>query len=176
MLTSSFQARLQSAIDHFLNATCWLTPRWFNKPKFHLLLHLPDHVRRFGPAVLFATEGFEAYNAVIRSYSIHSNRHAPSRDIARGMARGNRLRHLLSGGHFCIADYGDEEQSLPEDEKLICPWLRRQPCTDSSRWVTAAPAALRLLEEQNFGHKILGLELTVGDKDDIEIGESSSHL
>ncbi|KII83172.1 hypothetical protein PLICRDRAFT_66300, partial [Plicaturopsis crispa FD-325 SS-3] len=46
----------RSAIDHLLDCTCRLTPRWFNKPKFHILLHLPDHIRRFGPAILFATE------------------------------------------------------------------------------------------------------------------------
>ncbi|KZT25811.1 hypothetical protein NEOLEDRAFT_1022253, partial [Neolentinus lepideus HHB14362 ss-1] len=85
-------------IDHFLICTCKLTPRWFNKPKFHILLHLPEHIRRFGPAMLFATEGFESFNAIIRSHSIHSNRHAPSLDIAISMARANRLCHLLSGG------------------------------------------------------------------------------
>lgn len=31
---------------------------------------------------------------------MHSNRQAPSRDIARAFAQGNRIRHLLSGGHF----------------------------------------------------------------------------
>ena len=66
--------------------------------------YLPEHVRRFGPAILFATEGFESFNAVIRSRSIHSNRQAPSRDIARGFARVNRIRHLLSGGFFFRRD------------------------------------------------------------------------
>ncbi|KAI5982242.1 hypothetical protein EDC04DRAFT_2915769 [Pisolithus marmoratus] len=84
-------AVLQVAIDHFLNCTARWTPRWFNKPKFHIIRHLPDHIRRFGPAILFATEGFESYNAVIRDHSIHSNRQAPSRDIARGMARCHRV-------------------------------------------------------------------------------------
>ncbi|KIK11230.1 hypothetical protein PISMIDRAFT_19713 [Pisolithus microcarpus 441] len=35
---------LQAAIDHFLNCTARWTPRWFNKPKFHILRHLPDHI------------------------------------------------------------------------------------------------------------------------------------
>ncbi|KAJ7658764.1 hypothetical protein DFH06DRAFT_990071, partial [Mycena polygramma] len=91
---------LEQAIDYFLDCTCDLTLNWFNKPKLHVILHLPAHIRRFGPAMLFATEGFKSFNAIIRACSIHSNRHAPSRDIALTMARGNRLRHLLSGGFF----------------------------------------------------------------------------
>ncbi|KAJ7736951.1 hypothetical protein DFH07DRAFT_842427, partial [Mycena maculata] len=91
---------LEDAIDHFLDCTCRLSLNWFNKPKFHVILHLPTHIHRFGPAMLFATEGFESFNAIIRTCSVHSNRHVPSRDIAIRMARGNRLRHLLSGGFF----------------------------------------------------------------------------
>lgn len=86
---------------------CW-TPRWFNKPKFHFILHLPANIRRFGPAVLFATETFESYNAIIRGKSVHSNHLAPSRDIALAFAHYSRVRHLLSGGrHF----FRDSEQS-----------------------------------------------------------------
>jgi hypothetical protein len=59
------QTEIKAAVNHFLDCTCKLTPRWFNKPKFHILLHLPDHIRQFGPAILFATEGFESFNAVI---------------------------------------------------------------------------------------------------------------
>ncbi|KIM68453.1 hypothetical protein SCLCIDRAFT_20369 [Scleroderma citrinum Foug A] len=47
-------AALQVAIDHFLNCTARWTPQWFNKPKFHIIHHLPDHIHRFGPAILFA--------------------------------------------------------------------------------------------------------------------------
>ncbi|KAJ7606697.1 hypothetical protein FB45DRAFT_765011, partial [Roridomyces roridus] len=93
-------ALLAAEINHFLACAARWTTRWFDKPKFHILLHLPDHIRRFGPASLFATEAFESFNAIIRAESVHSNRHAPSRDIARAFAQGNRIRHLLSGGHF----------------------------------------------------------------------------
>jgi hypothetical protein len=51
---------------------------------------------------LFATEAFESFNAIIRAKSVHSNRHAPSRDIALAFAQGNRVRHLLSGSLFNI--------------------------------------------------------------------------
>ena len=75
-------------------------PRWLNKPKFHILLHLVTHVCRFGLAILFATEVFKSYNAIIRDLSIHSNRLAPSRDIGKAFAQTTRIRHFLSGGLF----------------------------------------------------------------------------
>ncbi|KAJ3989861.1 hypothetical protein F5890DRAFT_1561385 [Lentinula detonsa] len=96
-----------------ITATNW-TPRWFNKPKFHVLLHLPEHIRRFGPAILFATETFESYNAVIRGFSIHSNRQAPSRDIALEFSGLNRIRHMLSGGLFQVP-----LEELPKDAALL---------------------------------------------------------
>lgn len=80
------------------------TPRWFNKSKFHIILHVVDHIRRFGPAALFATESFESFNAVIRAKSIHSNHCAPSRDIAHSFAHGSRIRHILSGARILIRD------------------------------------------------------------------------
>ena len=106
------------AIQEFLfRTTCW-TPRWFNKPKFHILLHLPTHIRRFGPAVLFATEAFESFNAVIRAKSVHSNRQAPSRDIAFAFAHNNRVRHLLSGGRHIFRD-NDQSQKYSDAFKSL---------------------------------------------------------
>ena len=63
---------------------------------------MPDHIFCFGPAILFATEGFESFNAVIWSYSVHSNPHSPSCDIAKGMACGNHIRKILSGSFFVV--------------------------------------------------------------------------
>lgn len=91
-------------IKHFLCCTAHWTPWWFNKPKFHIILHLVAHVRHFGPAILFATKGFESFNAIIHMQRIHSNCHAPSRDIACGFAHVNRICHLLSGGIFMHQD------------------------------------------------------------------------
>ncbi|KAF8259779.1 hypothetical protein EI94DRAFT_1812782 [Lactarius quietus] len=56
---------LESAFQEFLLRTIYWTSCWFNKPKFHFILHLPTHIRHFGPAVLFATESFESFNTVI---------------------------------------------------------------------------------------------------------------
>lgn len=94
------QDLLDHEIRHFLLCAGRWTVHWYNKPKFHILLHLTEHIRHFGPAILFATEAFESFNAIICAKSVHSNRHAPSRDIARAFAQGNRIRHLLSGGQF----------------------------------------------------------------------------
>ncbi|THV04279.1 hypothetical protein K435DRAFT_817010 [Dendrothele bispora CBS 962.96] len=80
---------LKAEIEHFLLCTARWTVRWFNKPKFHILVHLPDHIRQFGPAMLFATETFESYNAIIRS-----------KNIAISFAKQNCIRHMLSGGPF----------------------------------------------------------------------------
>jgi hypothetical protein len=68
-----------------------------------MILHLPDHVRRFGPAILFATEGFESYNAVIRLRSVHSSRSAPSKDIAESFSHLHAVRHLVCGGAFYVS-------------------------------------------------------------------------
>jgi hypothetical protein len=102
------QAHLETTITKFLyHVICW-TPHWFNKPKFYFILHLPTHIRCFGPAILFATKTFESYNAIIRGKSVHSNHLAPSRDIALTFAHYSQVRHLLSSGrHF----FRESEQS-----------------------------------------------------------------
>lgn len=83
------------------------TPRWFEKPKFHILLHLPQHIWDFGPPILFATETFESYNALICVFSVHSNRQAPSHDIGQAFANTNRLWHLLSGAKIYMCESED---------------------------------------------------------------------
>ncbi|KAG6888271.1 hypothetical protein C0992_009086 [Termitomyces sp. T32_za158] len=152
---NEYIAFMKSAIDAFLDCTCRVTPRWFNKPKFHIILHLPDHVRRFGPAILFATEGFESFNAIIRSASIHSNRHAPSQDIAQQMAKGSRIRHLLSGGKFLMNRL--KEPAEGRDNSLM-HWMERSNDMQSLKWNSIGPEPLKLLEIHNFGRKILKLE------------------
>ncbi|RXW14525.1 hypothetical protein EST38_g11326 [Candolleomyces aberdarensis] len=81
-----FLVQLEFEIEQFLLRTARWTGAWFNKPKFRILVHLPDHIRRFGPAILFAAEQFESFNAIIRAKRVHSNRQAPSCDIARAFA------------------------------------------------------------------------------------------
>ncbi|KAH9899608.1 hypothetical protein C8Q73DRAFT_680493 [Cubamyces lactineus] len=164
----TYIARLTSAIDQFLDATCALTPRWFNKPKFHIVLHLPAHIRRFGPAMLFATEGFESFNAVIRSHSVHSNHRAPSRDIAIGMAHHNRIRHFLSGGLFrmprIVSGKLDEVSSdvpeAPGDTATTTRgWIGTMARTnlDEVSWRRVASGPISLLDVHSFDTKVLGI-------------------
>ncbi|KAK7438747.1 hypothetical protein VKT23_017877 [Stygiomarasmius scandens] len=70
------------------------------KAKLHLLTHIPDHIRRFGPAVWFSTEVFECFNAVFQMSSVLSNHQAPSRDIALKNRDMAHVKHLLTGGFW----------------------------------------------------------------------------
>ncbi|EFP82632.1 uncharacterized protein PGTG_08828 [Puccinia graminis f. sp. tritici CRL 75-36-700-3] len=79
---TEYISELRNAIDIFLRNIIEDSAQWINKAKFHMLLHLPESILRFGPACLFATEKFESYNGILRNASIHSNRQSPGQDIA----------------------------------------------------------------------------------------------
>ncbi|KAJ6543258.1 hypothetical protein DFH09DRAFT_1249389 [Mycena vulgaris] len=128
---------------HDIGPHIW-TNRWFNKPKFHIILHLPLHIRRFGPAILFATEGFESFNSIIREKSVHSNRHAPSRDIAQAFAQGNRIRHLLSGGLFLLTSSDDNTP--------------RAFSKDASEWKSVGTGPRNLVNAPSTVTSYLGLD------------------
>jgi len=70
------------------------------KMKLHLLAHLAQDIRRFGPAIRNSTEIFECFNGIFRLCSIYSNHQAPSRDIATKFASMDRLKHILAGGYW----------------------------------------------------------------------------
>ncbi|KAI0689246.1 hypothetical protein C8T65DRAFT_731047 [Cerioporus squamosus] len=92
---------LRAAINEVLDFAAAMSPGLITeKNKFHILLHLPDHVLRFGSSLLFSTERYESFNHIFRLCSIHSNRQAPSRDIANAFAHQERCRHVLTGGYW----------------------------------------------------------------------------
>ncbi|KAK6975043.1 hypothetical protein R3P38DRAFT_2582879 [Favolaschia claudopus] len=96
-----YLAELKIAIANLLDAFDKVDPlRILLKIKLHLLAHIPDDIRRFGPLIRWATEIYEAYNGVFRLNSIFSNRIAPSRDIAAKFASMDRVKHILSGGYW----------------------------------------------------------------------------
>jgi hypothetical protein len=88
-------------IDNVLDAFDAMDPsKITTKPKIHTLTHLPDNVRRFGPAVRNSTEVFEAFNAIFRFCVVLSNRQADSRDTARKFRSLDTVKHLLTGGWY----------------------------------------------------------------------------
>ncbi|KAG1749271.1 hypothetical protein EDB19DRAFT_1629684 [Suillus lakei] len=149
---------LTTSINNFLACTARWTPRWFNKPKFHIILHLVDHIRRFGPAALFATEAFESFNAVIRAKSIHSNHRAPSRDIAYAFAHGSRIRHILSGARVHIRDNANDIHSDSDS-----PNPARAPDKPPEAKVVGN-GPLSLIQRPNIVTEYLGLDVQTGKR------------
>ena len=47
---------VKTACQEFLTAIQHYKPQFLQKPKIHLLLHLPDSMMQFGPTALFNTE------------------------------------------------------------------------------------------------------------------------
>ncbi len=73
-----------------------------------MLTHLCQSIKRFGPPILFSTERFEAFNAVTRNYSIHSNRMSPGRDISNQHNNQGLIRALVTGTPI----YDNQHQEL----------------------------------------------------------------
>ncbi|KAJ6552358.1 hypothetical protein B0H10DRAFT_1849475 [Mycena sp. CBHHK59/15] len=110
----TYLSDLQIVIDNVLDHWAIIDPTWIiNKFKLHVLPHTPEHIRRFGPAVLFSTEVFECWNAVFRLCSVLSNHQAPSLDIAVTLADMERFKHQVSGGWWC-PEGGDWIQAGPK--------------------------------------------------------------
>ncbi|KAJ6608351.1 hypothetical protein B0H10DRAFT_1955505 [Mycena sp. CBHHK59/15] len=98
-LTDWLQADLQICINNVLDIWGLIDPAWIvMKYKLHVLPHLPDDIRRFGPSILFQTEVFECWNGIFRLCSILSNHQAPSHDIGVTLADMERFKHQVSRG------------------------------------------------------------------------------
>ena len=159
-LSIGVQTTLTAAIKQFLDLTARVTPRWFNKPKFHILLHLPEHVCCSGPAILFATETFESFNALIRDHSVHSNRQAPSRDIGLGFAYANRIRHLTSGGKFRFSVI---EKRDPADGHDINSAEKDHFTVIRDDFRTIGPDALHFIKSNQQLRKYIGIPDSVSN-------------
>jgi hypothetical protein len=70
------------------------------KLKTHILLHLVDDIRRFGCPLHYETEKGEQFNKFIREAIYHTNRQAPSRDLATIFGKRTMLRHIIEGGSW----------------------------------------------------------------------------
>ncbi|KAH8809502.1 hypothetical protein DL96DRAFT_1440046, partial [Flagelloscypha sp. PMI_526] len=101
-----------------------------SKLKVHLLCHIPEDVKQFGPLLGEATEGYESFNAVFRACSILSNHKSPSRDIACQMSDQESMKHRLMGGLF--------------------------PDQTTGTWASAGPAVLAFVKENPALQRFLG--------------------
>ncbi|KAJ7888627.1 hypothetical protein B0H14DRAFT_3081939 [Mycena olivaceomarginata] len=91
-----YLAQLKIAVANLLDAFDAVDPlRILVKIKLHLLAHIPDDIRRFGPAIRFATEIYEAFNGVFRLCSIYSNRLAPNHTSKRWIQAGGAVQKVL---------------------------------------------------------------------------------
>ncbi|KAI0739792.1 hypothetical protein C8Q80DRAFT_1357527 [Daedaleopsis nitida] len=161
-----YKTQLSEAITDFLAATALWTTQWFNKPKFHLFVHLLQHILRFGPASIYATEVFESYNYVIRLRSINSNKRAPSLDIAHSCSHLHVVRHLISGGYVTCdtsgkmispRQAGDGVLALLDDKEVLdfmcmrdiarSPGSSAGQCTPITAKTNDGPTALRPRED-----------------------------
>jgi hypothetical protein len=119
-----WQADLQILIDNILDAFAAIDPsKILIKLKLHVLEHIPDDIRRRGPAVRFSTEVFECFNAIFRLCSVLSNHQAPSRDIAAKFADLDRVKHILSGGYW----FDESELAWVRGGKDVQRILRNTP-------------------------------------------------
>ncbi|KAJ7924799.1 hypothetical protein B0H13DRAFT_2577007 [Mycena leptocephala] len=119
-----WQADLQILIDNILDAFAAIDPsKILIKLKLHVLEHIPDDIRRRGPAVRFSTEVFECFNAIFRLCSVLSNHQAASRDIAAKFANLDRVKHILSRGYW----FDESELAWVRGGKDVQRILRNTP-------------------------------------------------
>jgi hypothetical protein len=113
-------------IGNALDAFAAVDPcKIINKVKLHLLPHIIQDIRRFGPAVRNSTEIFECFNAIFRMCSIFSNHQAPSRDIALKFASMSRMKHILSGGFWLEEGNWRQASTKVQDVLLRDPVIQR---------------------------------------------------
>ncbi|KAG8775794.1 hypothetical protein FRC12_001272 [Ceratobasidium sp. 428] len=124
---------LQATITDFLHTIAKCVPALLvQKTKTHLLIHMPMFVRRFGPLLGPNSERYESFNASFRAASIHSNRQAPSRDIAHTFAVFDVVKHIMLGGY----------------------WLD----SETNQRVRAGAGVIELCESSNFTRRLLGIK------------------
>jgi hypothetical protein len=131
---TTFQNNLKTHISIFMHHLVKSNAQWINKPKFHMLTHLPASILRFGPAPLFATKKFESYNGILRNASTHSNRLAPGRNIAIKFGNFHALRSVLSGG----VSYNQKTQTTSNASPQVLNIFQNTPSIQNSMGYDAA--------------------------------------
>ncbi|KDQ18850.1 hypothetical protein BOTBODRAFT_103023 [Botryobasidium botryosum FD-172 SS1] len=110
---------------------CEFSPGWLvSKGKFHILNHIVEVVKRFGPGILVSADPFEKFHGVFRNSCIFSNRQAMSTDSSKYFVHLDCIKHIMSGGYW------------PDD---------------SGVWVQAGKDLLQLFSENDFIRQRFGL-------------------
>ncbi len=89
----NFHSKLDSLPSHLRETIT-------GRVKLHLLYHLPDCIRKFGPPFVFCTEKEESFNQKTRNVISCSNRRAYSLHTARRFVDFQALELLLNGAYF----------------------------------------------------------------------------
>ncbi|EGO02631.1 hypothetical protein SERLA73DRAFT_48037, partial [Serpula lacrymans var. lacrymans S7.3] len=122
-----YLADLEILIANVLDIWTLIDPKQiFIKAKLHILLHIVENVRQHGPAILFATEIFECFNAIFHMSSVLSNHLAPSRDIAWSCADLERFKHIVSRGSWVSNKQDHVAAGSNVKEFFADPHLQRQ--------------------------------------------------
>jgi hypothetical protein len=96
------QNDLRGAVANVLDCFDAVDPeRILEKPKLHLMCHVADDARRFGPMPRSSVETFECFNSVFRRCAVLSNRQAVSHDVSNQFGRMSVVKQMLAGGFFC---------------------------------------------------------------------------
>ncbi|KAJ7144573.1 hypothetical protein C8R44DRAFT_602437 [Mycena epipterygia] len=141
---AQYQADIKILIANVLDIWALIDPNRINvKLKLHVLPHAVDDIRRFGPAILYATEGFECWNAIFRLSSILSNHLAPSHDIAVTLADMERFKHQVSGGWW-KDDSGNFIQAAPKIRSFLTTNKELQRRLGWAQEIILQPGAIKL--------------------------------
>ncbi|CAD6890220.1 unnamed protein product [Tilletia caries] len=151
---------LQLAIRHLWKSWASLDPKSItHKLKLHMLAHIPRQVRLFGPLKNVATERYESYNFIQRQAAVHTNRSAPSKDIARRLEEQELVVHWSSGGSIWddqtkrVSNPGTEIRKLLEDSKvkaIRAKWLSSDELRFTPNAVLPSKASKQVLCATEF--------------------------
>ena len=114
------QVELRSAITRLWFAMAKLDPlRLTRRLKLHLLVHLSDQVKDYGPLKNIATERYESYNAIQRQAAMHTNRSAPSKDVATRLETQELVVHCSSGGTIGTGQHDPQQKPGAKISELL---------------------------------------------------------
>ncbi|CAB4010556.1 Hypothetical predicted protein [Paramuricea clavata] len=139
-------------IQEMMECLSEVHPELLQKQKFHMLLHIQDDMMKFGPPAGFNTERFEAFNSVIRTLNVYSNRHASSKDIGERLLKHHILKFVTNGGRWGINNRTFASQGLIKlsQQPVIQKFMYQvdSNCSQSQKEIYQ-PGNLRLETYQN---------------------------